>query len=337
MGSDYTLPPTEILKAAAEPVAIRAGTSGNSLRVFGPEPEVWHTSIVNQSIKPYQNTRGEKEVEIWREKGDGRIEGDVVNEQDVSTMDLGADTDSCAPDLVDPRWNLEAVEAAGGLDKHWATELKTPREREINAREGNYETTEELPHSDRPVSSEGLAVASTIRNPIVTSIRTASEWDPGPEELDDAIPATRAGRDPAITLSPEAMDPATGENQDHWADSPGGGQRSSNWKPFRTWGKSHTRIGGILMAEIEGRQIWDPGGGRAESLILAGRCGKRRGRQGRRKCAGGELGGACREASIRVLRCLWSHGDVVASCRCWRCWFVWAGRAVRGNVIVLCT
>ena len=103
IGSGYTLPPVEIPKAAAEPVAIRAGTSGNSLRVFGPELEVWDTSIVNQSMKPYRNTTEEKEVEKWREKGNGRIECDVVNEQDVSIMVLGADTDSCAPDLVDPR------------------------------------------------------------------------------------------------------------------------------------------------------------------------------------------------------------------------------------------
>ena len=37
------------------------------------------------------------------------------------------------------------------------------------------------------------------------------------------------------------------------------------------------------------------------------------------------VGRACREASILVLRCLWSHGGVVASCRGRRCLFVWAG------------
>ena len=206
--------------------------------------------------------------------------------------------------------------------------MKTPREQESNAREGNYETTEELLHSDRPVSSEGLAVASTIRNPIVTSIRTASKLDPGPEELGDAIPATRAGRDPVTTLSPEAMDPATRQNQDHWADTPGGGQRSSNWKLFSTWGKSHRRIGGILMAEIEGRQIWDPGGKEVKfnSVVQSWRMGRtdweadRAGSQQRAWARG-----ACREASIRVLRCLWSHRGVVASCRGRRCLFVWAG------------
>ena len=66
--------------------------------------------------KSYHNTTGGREMEKWREKGDGRIEGDVVKEQDVSTMNLGEDTDSCAPDLVDARWNLEAVEAPGEQD-----------------------------------------------------------------------------------------------------------------------------------------------------------------------------------------------------------------------------
>ena len=49
-----------------------------------------------------------------------------------------------------------------------------------------------------------------------------------------------------------------------------------------------------LRGEIQGRKVWDPGGGRAESSILAGRCGKRRGKQGQREYARGEqVGSAC--------------------------------------------
>ena len=72
------------------------------------------------------------------------------------------------------------VEEAGGLDKQWATELKTPVAQESDAREDNCENLEEPVHSDGLGNSCGLAVAGAIRNPIVLPIRTASERDPCP-------------------------------------------------------------------------------------------------------------------------------------------------------------
>ena len=88
----------------------------------------------------------------------------------------------------------------------------------------------------------------------------ASEWDPGPEELVDSIPSTKAGRDPFTALSTGPMDAAITENEVHWPDFLRGRQWSLNWKLFGTWAKFHSRISVVLMAEISGRQIWDPGG-----------------------------------------------------------------------------
>ena len=48
------------------------------------------------------------------------------------------------------------------------------------------------------------------------------------------------------------------------------------------------KTGRALCSGPSGRPVWDPGGGRAESLILARRCGIKRGRQGMRECARGE-------------------------------------------------
>ena len=100
-------------------------------------------------MESYQNATGEKEVEKWKEK-------DWVWTE------------------VDERKGM-GVEAAGGLDKQGATELKTPGVRESDARADNYETTEEPAHSDGPGNSCGLAVAGVIRNPIFLPIRNASE------------------------------------------------------------------------------------------------------------------------------------------------------------------
>ena len=84
---------------------------------------------------------------------------------------------------------------------------------------------------------------------------------------------------------------------------------AQNTPPYALYSR---KTGRALRGEIRGRKAWDPVGGRAESLILTGRCGKRRGKQGSRECAGGErVGRACREASISVLRCLWSHRAVM--------------------------
>ena len=51
------------------------------------------------------------------------------------------------------------------------------------------------------------------------------------------------------------------------------------------------------------------------------------------ECDGGERVGRARwEASIWVLRCLWSHRAVTGVCGGRRCLFVWAGRVGRRNV-----
>ena len=39
-----------------------------------------------------------------------------------------------------------------------------------------------------------------------------------------------------------------------------------NWKLFGTWAKFHRRISVVLMTEISGRRIWDPGGDVLEFL-----------------------------------------------------------------------
>ena len=137
-----------------------ASPDHNQYKAIYPEAETEPRAIrSNEWAKSYQNTTGGREMEKWREKSDGRIDGDVVKEQDVSTMNLGADTDSCALDIIDPRWNLEAVEAAGEQDEEGLIAL---------------------------VTSGGKD-----RNPSFRPVRTASEWDPGPRESDGEIVVAR--------------------------------------------------------------------------------------------------------------------------------------------------
>ena len=253
----------------------------------------------------YRNATGEKEVEKWKEKDN--VWKAVEQDRDASMMALGMEKKGFAHDLV-----VMAVKAGTKQDVDWADGERSqavPGSGELagNARDDNRRTADDLGSRYRPHSSNH-STTGAIQNPGFRPIRTVSQWDPGPEELDDAIPATKAGRDPVTTLSPEAMDPATKVNQDHWADSPGGGQRSSNWKHFRTWGKSHRRISGILMAEIGGRKIWDPGGKEVKfnSVVQSWRIGRMDSEAEARAASRGQRAQArraCREASMGVLRC----------------------------------
>ena len=325
MRSDYDLCPTEILTAAAEPAAIRAGKSGNSLGGFGPEPEVWGTNIVNQNMKPYQNTTGGKDVGKWREKDKCRKTDDT--EKDVSTMGLGMK--SAVQDLVDSGWKLDIRVVAGKPDGERTTALVISGELESRAEE-KHETTGTPEKSNRP------HCAGAIQNPSVLPIQTASEWDPGPGELDHATPDTNGGRDLVTTFSPEPIGLATAENEIQQANTLNGRHWFGFWKYYGHCKRALREIGGGLIGGIGGKRIWDPGGEREESLFTARSCGKRRGKQGRRECAGGErVGRACQEASIWVLRCLWSHRAVMGVCGGKRCLFVWTGRVERGNVMSL--
>ena len=175
-------------EAVSEPMAIESGACGVTLRAAGYELGVSRNA--EEHLKAYRNITGEKEVEKWREKGDGRIEGDVVYEQDVSTMDLGANTYSCAPDLVDPRWNLEAVEAAGEQDEEGLIALVTSGGKDRCAEVDKHGTTEKLDNSYRPHISHAIT-DDAIRNPSLQPVRTASEWDPGPRESDGEIVVAR--------------------------------------------------------------------------------------------------------------------------------------------------
>ena len=286
--SDDNLSPDFVPNAAVKPVAIENGTSGDSVREFVLKPEVW--GIVGGCMKSYQNMTGEKKVDKWREKDGGQNEGE--KEKDVSTMDLGMEMNSFTQGLVDSGWKVDIGMVAGKPDGEWRTALSISGERESWTEE-KHETTEKPENSNRPRS------AGAIQNPSVLPIRTASEWEPGPEELDDTTPATKAN-----TLN--------------------GRQWFGCWKYYGHCKRALWKIGGALIGGSDGNRVWDPGGGRAESLSTAGRWRKSVKASGM-GCDGGErVGRACREASIWVLRCLWSHGDVVASCRGRRCLFVWA-------------
>ena len=149
---------------------------------------------VHDYINSVQYSPGEEQEEKWHEKGYGRIEGDVVKEPDINTMGLGADMDSCAQDLVDSRWNLEAVEAAGEQDEERLISLVALGGKDRCAEVDKHGTTEEPDNCYRPHISHAIT-NDAIKNPCVLPIRTASEWDPGPGEPVDANPAMDKDKD----------------------------------------------------------------------------------------------------------------------------------------------
>ena len=235
----------------------------------------------------------------------------------VSTMDLGMEMNSFTQGLIDSGWKLDIGMVAGKPAGEWKTALSILGERESWTEE-KHETTEKPENSNRPRS------AGAVQNPSVLPIRTASEWEPGPEELDGTTPATKVGRDPVTKPPLEPIGLASSENKIRQANTLNGRQWFGCWKYYGHCKRALWKIGGALIGGSDGNRVWDPGGGRAESLSTAGRWRKSVKASGM-GCDGGErVGRACREASIWVLRCLWSHGDVVASCRGRRCLFVWA-------------
>ena len=379
-------------KAETKPMAIASGASSDSLKACDKKLEVY--GIADRCIESYQNATGANEVEKSWEKncfpnggnrgendrmgdlggGENRgnrksnewIEGDVVNEQDVSMMDLGADTDSCAPDLIDPRWNLEAVEAAGDKDEEGLIAFVTSGEKDRCTEVDKHGTTEKLDNSYRPHISHAITV-DAISNPSFRPVRTASEWDPGAGAPVEAIPAIDKDKDRHLLTSSDIQvmvpvvqnpmgivvkttlrDPTKLVVEYRWPPE-FGTQQGYNHFPIpiqNTRTGQHrllprgpttgaTGVGSIscrnsslsghhrkfiqgeaatgtgnsaqsnpiyalyyigktglaLSGGPSGRQVWDPGGGREESLTLAGRCGKRRGKgAGENALEGNELG-----------------------------------------------
>ena len=235
--------------------------------------------------KSYQNTMGGREVEKWCEKTD--IKCDEDTEQEVIVMSLGAKGDSSAQDQVGSGWKPEAVEAP---------------ERERRAEVGNNRWTTEPGNSNQPCSSDSDEFSSdAIQNPSIRPIRTASEWDPGPYKMTDAIPVTKSGKDPyAFSYrDPREVERHTAEEK---VPNPNGivvktmsrepvrPVREYQWPPeFRVQRAYHTlltkprrnfygRSARVLWKIGRGQRggngvhrLWDLGGGRVESLSTAGR------------------------------------------------------------------
>ena len=272
MRSDYNLSPTDISTAAAEPAALRAGKSGNSLGGFGPEPEVWGTSIVNQSMEPYQNTTGGKEVGKWREKDECRKIDDT--EKDVSMMGLGMK--SAVQDLVDSGWKLDIRVVAGKPDGERTTALVILGELESWAEE-KHETTETPEKSNRP------HCAGAIQNPSVLHIQTASEWDPGLGELDHATPDTNGGRDLLTRFSPEPIGIATAENEIPQANTLNG----RHWFGSGHYGRSEVVLLGEWVESESGIRVEK---GKSPYLRREGAGREEESRAGENALEGNELG-----------------------------------------------
>ena len=179
--------------AANGSMAVNARTEMGSKTLEAADCELEVLSIVDEGMERYQNSTGEKEVEKWREKDCFLRDGN--KEKAVSTIDLGARMKSCARDLVNSGWKPDAVEAAGGADEERFSALATSGERKCCAERIYHGTTEEAENSSQSHSSDGIT-GNAIRNPSALQIRTPSEWDPGPDNLEEAIPATGEGEGP---------------------------------------------------------------------------------------------------------------------------------------------
>ena len=292
------------------------------------KPGAW--GIVDEQVKSYQNTMGKKEVEKWREKGDGQDA--VVQEKVVSTMDLDTKMGSVTQDLVDSGWKPEVGEATSQLDTERANFLAMPVEQESWAEE-KHETAEEPDTGYQPTSSNDFT-GKAMRNPIVKHIRTASEWDPGPRKSTYTTPAIL--RNPkGIAAKPMSSEPVHPVVEFPWLL-----QLRFQWACHDSWMKSRcncygmsarfvSRIRRTLIGGDGRRQVWDPGGKEVKfnSVVQSGRMGRtdwqadRAGSEQRARARG-----ACQEASIWDLRCLWSHRTVPGIC--WlRALFVCVGSA----------
>jgi hypothetical protein len=167
----------------------KGGASSDTMGMSDQELKV--RSTADESINAYRNSTGEKEVEKWREKG--CVWKQVDKEKGVSTMDLRMKTEGFGQDLADSGWRQAVVEAAGDMDKERPIALTTSGERGRNVEQENHGATEEQDNSCKPHNSSDVT-SRAIRSPGVQQMRTASEWDPGPGELKDAIPATKGGK-----------------------------------------------------------------------------------------------------------------------------------------------
>ena len=378
-GHDLSVPGDP--EAVSETRAIESGTCGVTLRAAGCSLGVSRNASEHKNA--YRNITGEKEVEKWREKnplqhgidwheyvrvgGIGREEkrdngkGDGQNEIDegkgFSTMNLGAKMDGCTQNLIDSGWKPDVGEAAGQLDAEWANSLAMPVERESWAEE-KHETAEEPDTGYQPTSSNDFT-GKAIRNLGFKHIRTASEWDPGPDKSKCTVPdmeeskaryastsdepqsvewrgtepdardmnrivVKTLSREPAHPVVEFLWPPEDRITQAHHAlirsiftwntcvrkhclssrrpsrqaagigtSSRGnGGSISDNRRRFTQvaakTGTGHSapdttahalyiwKTGQALRGGINGKRIWDPGGGRAESLFTAGRRRERR-------------------------------------------------------------
>ena len=310
-----------------KPMGIASGASRESLKA-SEKQKVW--GITDREIESYQNATGEKKLKKWREKGEGQHA--VVREKDVSTMDMDTEMGSITQDLFDSGGKQQVGEAAGQLDAKWANSLALPVERESWAEE-KHDTAEE-PHTGyQPTTSNDFS-GKAIRNPGVKHIRTARQWDPGPGKSTYTTPAIL--RNPkGIAVKPMSCEPVHPVAEFPWLL-----QLRFQWACHNSRMKSRcncyeisarfvSRIGRTLIGGDGRRQVWDPGGKEVKfnSVVQSGRMGRtdwqadRAGSEQRARARG-----ACQEASIWDLRCLWSHRTVPGIC--WlRALFVCVGGA----------
>ena len=169
---------------ANKPLAVNAQSGACEVALRAVDYNLGVSGNAGEHKKFYQNATGEKEVEKWREKD--TIRKSVEKDKDASMMVSGMERRNYLQDLAGMAMN-EGVEQ----------EVDT-----VN-REG---TADERESSGGPHCSEDLTI-DAIQNPSVLSIRTASEWDPGPGKSTAQVDAQNTKDIVVKTMSREPLHP----------------------------------------------------------------------------------------------------------------------------------
>ena len=178
-------------EAKAGPAVTMSEVSASHSALNNPHRELAQDDVctavlMDEYVNSVQNSPGEEKPGKWQENGHGQDV--VVQGRDVSTMNLGIKKDDFAQDLVDSGQNLDAVETPNMPFGKCPVAPTTAGEREHKIGEEILETMGE-PASRQLHSTTVSESQFRLRNPCVQQVRTASEWDPGPDKSAYTVPA----------------------------------------------------------------------------------------------------------------------------------------------------
>ena len=181
--------------AAIEPMAVNAQSGLSSETLEAADCELDVLTFADEGMDWYQNTTGEKKVEKWREKDE--VMNELAMQRDASMMVLGLEIESFTQDLIGTLMKKAMEQRANmvTLDQERSMASSGHVGQVANIGGDNCGTTVELASTDRLRRSDE-STSNELGNPSIRPIRTASEWDPGPENLEEAIPATGEGKGP---------------------------------------------------------------------------------------------------------------------------------------------